>query len=48
MECDQTGSNEMITKATEEWETTSAHNSDTLTKAILLSVIFVAKHLLVQ
>ena len=38
----------MITKATEEWETTNAHNTDTLTKAILLSVIFVAKHLLAQ
>ena len=48
IECDQTGSNEMITKATEEWETTNAHNTDTLTKAILLSVIFVAKHLLAQ
>ena len=47
-ECNQIGSNEILTKAIEEWETTNAHNTDKLTKAILLSVIFVAKHLLAQ
>ena len=49
IECEQTGSNEMLAKAIEVWEaTTNAHNTDKLTKAILSSVIFVAKHLLPQ
>ena len=49
IECNQTGSNEMLTKAIEIWEaTTNAHNTDKLTKAVLSSVIFVAKYLLVQ
>ena len=39
------GSNE---KTIEEWETTNAHNTDKVTKALLLSVIFVVKHLLAQ
>ena len=39
----------MLTKSIEEWEAThQAHNTDQLTKAILSSVIFVAKHLLAQ
>ena len=43
------GSDEMLTKSIEEWEAThQAHNTDQLTKAILSSVIFVAKHLLAQ
>ena len=39
----------MLTKSIEEWEAThQAHNTDHLTKAILSSVIFVAKHLLAK
>ena len=43
------GSDEMLTKSIEEWKAAhQAHNTDHLTKAILSSVIFVAKHLLAQ
>ena len=38
----------MLTKAIEEWETTTTYNIDKLTKAILSSVVFVAKYLLAQ
>ena len=38
----------MLAKPIEEWETTTAYNIDKLTKAILSSVVFVAKHLLAQ
>ena len=48
IECNQIGSNEMLAKAIEEWETTTAYNIDKLTKAILSSVVFVAKYLLAQ
>ena len=36
----------MLTKGILEWKTTNAHNTDKLTKAVLLSVIFIAKHIL--
>ena len=49
IEYSQTGSNEMLTKAIEVWEATSnANNTDKLTKAVLSSVLFFAKHLLAQ
>ena len=49
IECEQTGSNEMLVKAIEIWEgTINAHNTDKLTVSILSSVVFVAKHLLTQ
>jgi len=49
IEYEQTGSNEMLAKAIEVWEViANTHNTDKLTKATFLSVIFVAKHLLPQ
>ena len=43
------GSDELLAKSIEEWEATKkTHNTDRLTKAILTSVVFVAKNLLVQ
>ena len=49
IESELNGSDEILSKSVEEWEATKkAHTTDQLTKAILTSVIFVAKHLLVQ
>jgi len=47
IKCEQIGSDEMLAKSIEKWENIKiAHNTDTLTSAILSSVLFVAKHLL--
>ena len=46
-ECELNGSDEMLIKSIDDWEA-KAYDTDQLTKAVLSSVIFVAKYLLLQ
>ena len=46
-ECELKGSDEMLIKCIDDWEA-KAYDTDQLTKAVLSSVIFVAKYLLLQ
>ena len=46
-ECELNGSDEMLIKSIDDWEV-KAYDTDQLTKAVLSSVIFVAKYLLLQ